>query len=315
MREKHPDDRLAGYWASAAAFASMTALWAFVVQGDSFYRSFPVLGVILPAATAFYLLAMPLLGYLVGSWRYQSSGGGGVANWAVKAIARAFNFIYSHLLIVLFTTAVATQHFLGWNVDQAVKTIDDNLFVIASRFAPWLAAYLAGFNLGRALGLTRWRRRQDQAGNSNAGPANARTGATFENDVAEKAEPPVFSHGRENLAADRTAGDAAHHPAAASREIGFRRDPVIGNPAAGSQARSPAFAAGLEETPAIGHMDSDQGSGFSKPAALYASPAAADDGSALAGAAHEAKSQFSAAHPAHHGSSFGGSRPSFDRLR
>ena len=44
---------------------------------------------------------------------------------------------------------MAFDYYLGWNIDSAVREIDDSIFDIASRFAPWVSAYLAGFNLGR----------------------------------------------------------------------------------------------------------------------------------------------------------------------
>jgi hypothetical protein len=43
-----------------------------------------------------------------------------------------------------------SDYFFGFNIDENIKRLDDRMFDMASRFAPWLSAYLAGFNLGRA---------------------------------------------------------------------------------------------------------------------------------------------------------------------
>ncbi len=172
VAQKHPDDRIGGYYASFLAFAGITALWAFIVREDAFYGSTPLFGVLVPVTTVVYLLTMPLIGYLIGRWRYDAADiNRGAFGFLGKGVARALNFAYSHLLIVLFTIAMVTDAFFNWNIDAAVETIDDNLFAVASRFAPWLAAYLAGFNLGRAMGLTAWRKRQ--AARDDLGPLTA----------------------------------------------------------------------------------------------------------------------------------------------
>lgn len=145
-----PHERRGGYLASAVAFAAVTALWAFLVREDPYYAMTRLFGFNLPVATVLYLSFMPLLGLLIGRWRYQATSAGGVGNYLSKSLARSAHFLYAHLLIVLFTVAMVTDRFLGWNIDESVRQIDDGLFDMASRFAPWLAAYLAGYNLGRA---------------------------------------------------------------------------------------------------------------------------------------------------------------------
>lgn len=140
-----------GYWTSALVFAGITALWAVIVRDDPYYRLTDLFGVRIPAMLIAYLLLMPLCGVIVGAWRYQSPHRDGVLGLAAKLAARAVQFTYVHLLIVLFTVAMATDYFLGLNIDEQVKTIDDRMFDLAARFAPWVAAYLTGFNIGRAL--------------------------------------------------------------------------------------------------------------------------------------------------------------------
>ena len=160
-----PDSWIGGYVTSFIIFSAITALWAFVVRGDDFYRLIPVFCFNIPATTLFYLLFMPLIGFVAGRWRYAASGGDRSYSLS-KALAEGLHFTYSHLLIVLFTLAMAAEAFFGWNLDNAVREIDDRFFDIASRFAPWLAAYLAGFNLGRAAGLSRLRTRPTVSGAS-----------------------------------------------------------------------------------------------------------------------------------------------------
>ncbi|MEO1013557.1 MAG: hypothetical protein AAFX08_00055 [Pseudomonadota bacterium] len=157
------DDRIGGYFMSAATFAGITGLWAMVVRDDQFYQMTELFGVTLPATTAGYLTSMPIIGYIMGRWPYEATGGRGLG-WLGKFGARALNFTYSHLLIVLFTVAMASKAFLNWDLDSAVQAIDDSMFDLASRFAPWLAAYLGGFNLGRANGLSNWRKRSGGVG-------------------------------------------------------------------------------------------------------------------------------------------------------
>lgn len=139
-----------GYLSSAAAFAGITALWAVIVRTDPYYRLIDLFGARVPAAMIAYLVLMPLAGFLIGRWRYQAHNGA-FAGLAPKLIARLIHFTYVHLLIVLFTVAMATDYFLGLNIDNQIRAIDDRMFDLAARFAPWLAAYLAGYNLGRAL--------------------------------------------------------------------------------------------------------------------------------------------------------------------
>ncbi|MGF1543345.1 MAG: hypothetical protein ACFB00_02355 [Parvularculaceae bacterium] len=164
MAVKDPDDRIGGYVASFLAFAGITALWAFLVRDDNFYSTMTIAGVSLPVITVAYLFTMPALGFMIGQWRYHERDGRRPLGFLGKGVARALNFVYSHLLIVLFTVAIVTDRFLAWNIDDAIRQIDDNLFDVASRFAPWVAAYLAGFNLGRAAGLRAWRRRRAALG-------------------------------------------------------------------------------------------------------------------------------------------------------
>ena len=136
-----------GYWSSALIFAGITALWAWIVREDPYYAMTSLLGLKLPAATAFYLSVMPIVGFIGGRWRYETSVEGRESSWLAKTFARTIHFLYSHLLLALFTAAMISEYFFGVNIDDAVKRIDDNMFDMASRFAPWLAA----FNIGRAL--------------------------------------------------------------------------------------------------------------------------------------------------------------------
>lgn len=140
-----------GYLSSALIFAAITGLWAFIVREDPYYAMTELLGLRLPVATVFYLTVMPLIGFLGGRWRYETSEGA-EGSWLGKFFARAVHFLYSHLLIALFTAAMISDYFFGFNIDENIKRIDDRMFDMASRFAPWLSAYLAGFNLGRAAG-------------------------------------------------------------------------------------------------------------------------------------------------------------------
>lgn len=143
------DDRAGGYLISAIVFSAITALWAWIVRDDPYYSMTQLLGLQLPIATVFYLTIIPLLGFGFGQWHYQANGAPGAGMWIAKVAARSFHFMYSHILIVMFTLAMAADHFWGLNMDSAVRGIDDSIFDIASRFAPWLSAYLAGYNLGR----------------------------------------------------------------------------------------------------------------------------------------------------------------------
>jgi hypothetical protein len=149
-----PGERVGGYLASAAAFAGITAAWAFIVRDDAYYQWTELFGFRLPIATVAYLVTMPIAGFVLGRWRYQrrhvgSAGPGFIA----KLFARAIQFTYAHSLLVLFTAAMMTDYFLGLNIDDQIRSIDDRMFDLGARFAPWLSAYLAGFNLGRAAGL------------------------------------------------------------------------------------------------------------------------------------------------------------------
>lgn len=146
-----------GYLTSAVVFALITALWAAIVRNDPFYRLVDVSGVRVPLTMAAYLVAMPLAGFLLGSWRFERAHNGGAIGYAGKLVARAVHFIYAHFLIVLFTLAMAADRFFGLNVDSQIKGLDDGMFDLAARFAPWLAAYLAGFNIKRALRTRRVR--------------------------------------------------------------------------------------------------------------------------------------------------------------
>ena len=190
-----------GYLTTAAVFAGMTALWAVIVRNDPYYRITDLFGARVPATMIAYLMLMPLAGFLIGRWRYHAPHRGGAAGYALKLGARFIHFTYVHLLIVLFTVAMATEYFLGLNIDEQVRRLDDRMFEIAARFAPWLAAYLAGFNLGRAL-----RREPALAGedipfegverfeDASAPASRERSEPVFE--AAEKAEPaaPARTH-------------------------------------------------------------------------------------------------------------------------
>lgn len=139
-----------GYLTSALIFAGLTAIWAIIVRADPYYRLTDIAGVRLPVTMLAFLVGMPLIGFLIGRWRYHLPHQGGALTFAGKLVARGVHFTYAHTLIVLFTVAMIMEAFLGLNIDQQVKAIDDRMFAAAARFAPWLCAYLAGFNLGRS---------------------------------------------------------------------------------------------------------------------------------------------------------------------
>jgi hypothetical protein len=138
-----------GYIASGLIFAGVTALWAFIVRDDPFYRLTDLFGVRVPAMLAIYLGLMPLAGFIVGRWRYDR-GRGGFAGFTAKLGARALHFTYAHSLIVLFTIAMLAETWLGLDLKAQVKQVDDRMFDVAARYAPWVAAYLTGYNFGRA---------------------------------------------------------------------------------------------------------------------------------------------------------------------
>jgi len=140
-----------GYLTSALVFAGITGLWAVIVRNDPYYRLIDFFGARVPATMIAYLVLMPLAGLLIGRWRYYGPHAGGAAGYAGKLFARFVHFTYVHLLIVLFTVAMATDYFFNLNIDAQIRSIDDRMFDLAARFAPWLAAYLTGFNLGRAM--------------------------------------------------------------------------------------------------------------------------------------------------------------------
>ncbi|MDZ7628238.1 MAG: hypothetical protein U5J99_07485 [Parvularculaceae bacterium] len=147
--ERHGRELTGGYIASGLIFAGVTALWAFVVREDPYYRLTDLFGARVPAMMIAYLALMPLMGFIIGRWRYDQ-GRGGFTSFAAKLGARALHFTYAHSLIVLFTAAMLAEAWLGLNLDDQVKRFDDRTFDLAARFAPWLAAYLAGYNFGRA---------------------------------------------------------------------------------------------------------------------------------------------------------------------
>jgi hypothetical protein len=146
---RHGRELSGGYIASGLIFAAVTALWAFIVRDDPFYRLTDLFGVRVPAMLAVYLGVMPVAGFIIGRWRYDR-GRGGFARFTAKLGARALHFAYAHSLIVLFTAAMLAETWLGLDLDDQVKQFDDRMFDFAARFAPWLAAYLTGFNFGRA---------------------------------------------------------------------------------------------------------------------------------------------------------------------
>lgn len=139
-----------GYLTSALIFAGFTALWAVIVRNDPYYRLVDVLGARVPLTMLIYLVAMPFAGFLIGRWRYEAAHHGAAPGYLGKVVARGVHFVYAHSLLVIFTVAMATDYFLGMNIDEQIRRLDDRMFDLAARFAPWLAAYLAGFNLGRA---------------------------------------------------------------------------------------------------------------------------------------------------------------------
>ncbi len=149
LESRYGRELVGGYVASGLIFAGVTALWAFIVRDDPYYRLTDLFGARVPALMIAYLVLMPLLGLVIGRWRYDH-GAGGVARFGAKLGARALHFAYAHSLIVLFTAAMLAETWFGLNIDDQIKRIDDRLFELAARFAPWLAAYLAGFNFGRA---------------------------------------------------------------------------------------------------------------------------------------------------------------------
>ncbi|MEO0399662.1 MAG: hypothetical protein AAF224_09640 [Pseudomonadota bacterium] len=273
-RKDRLDDRFGGYVTSFIAFSVITGLWAFIVRGDVFYGTTPLFGFQIPAATIAYLTTMPLFGFIAGRWRYEAPETGfGVG----KSLARGLNFVYSHLLIVLFTTAMVVQAFFGLNIDATVEAIDDSLFDVASRFAPWLAAYLAGFNLGRASGLLGARTREAAEAR-----ANRRSGRLFEDaDVSD--ERDAFSNaaagapkGPEDIEKNRTDNryDAERN---AAEPFAFKRDPALfdadGNRRAAPAPNEPTLTASRDAAPASREAPAG------KPAALLSRRAA--DGAAL----------------------------------
>lgn len=199
-----------GYLTSALVFAGITALWAVIVRNDPYYRLVDLFGARVPATMIAYLVLMPLAGFLIGRWRYSAPHKGGAAGYAGKLAARFVHFTYVHLLIVLFTVAMATDYFLGLNIDEQIRKLDDRMFDLAARFAPWLAAYLAGFNLGRAM-----------RGRESVPPAGADEYATF-GDEAEK--EPARKHkqrkGREALQRAEPIVEPPVLPKAEASELG-----------------------------------------------------------------------------------------------
>lgn len=211
---QNPIENVSGYIASFVIFTIITALWVFIVRDDDFYQTTKIFGYALPATTVFYLLTMPALGFLAGRWRfYQASVG--LAGTAPRILARLLQFAYSHILIVLFTAAMLTETLLGWNIDDAVRELDDQLFDIASRFAPWLSAYLAGFNLGRATGLSAWLKSADHGSIIDSHPGTAFAAEGFA-DAQDDHEPALGDN-----------HDAPH--AAPTAHYGQRREPVFGD--------------------------------------------------------------------------------------
>ncbi len=146
---RHGRELAGGYIASGLIFAGVTALWAFIVRDDPYYRLTDLFGARVPAMMIAYIALMPLAGFFIGRWRYDR-GAGGLTRFAAKLGARALHFTYAHSLIVLFTAAMLAETWFGLNVDDQIKKFDDRMFDLAARFAPWLAAYLAGYNFGRA---------------------------------------------------------------------------------------------------------------------------------------------------------------------
>jgi hypothetical protein len=192
IEEVRHGEPASGYIGSALIFIGLTALFAVIVRDDPFYRS-PLFGLPAPAAAVSFLILMPLAGFLIGHWRYDRRHHGGSLAFAGKLIARGVHFTYAHFLIVLFAVAAATDYFLGLNLDEQVKAIDDRSFDFAARFAPWLCAYLAGFNLGRAMRIARDMRHVE-------GVAGAETSGGF---VAEEAAPVVVEAPKKNLKAKK----------------------------------------------------------------------------------------------------------------
>jgi hypothetical protein len=118
---------------------------------------------------------------LIGRWRYEAAHHGAAPGYLGKVVARGVHFAYAHSLLVIFTVAMATDYFLGMNIDEQIRRLDDRMFDLAARFAPWLAAYLAGFNLGRAT-----RRDAHDAGSAPAPGDAAHFGAAVEAPAPKK---------------------------------------------------------------------------------------------------------------------------------
>jgi hypothetical protein len=167
-----------GYLASAGAFAAITAAWALMTRDDVFYGDVDIGGFAIPATMIAYLVAMPLVGFLVGRWRYEHHDGASPA-LLPKLGARAVHFVYAHLLLVLFTAAMAAEAVFGANLDAQVRAIDAGAFDLAERFTPWLAAYLTGFNLGRYA-------RANKAG---AGRTSAPFAGAYDDAASARGEP------------------------------------------------------------------------------------------------------------------------------
>ncbi len=228
---RHGRELSGGYIASALIFAGVTALWAFIIRDDPFYRLTDLFGVRVPAMLAIYLGLMPLAGFVIGRWRYDR-GRGGFARFTAKLGARALHFTYAHSLIVLFTAAMLAETWFGINVDEQVKRFDDRMFEIAARFAPWLAAYLTGYNFGRAtvagLGPAAPLRNADAAVFIEAPPVQAPAEAPAEFPLRQGAgrAEPVFadadpSRETKTPRPRQTASGLAIEAAPAAQEPGF----------------------------------------------------------------------------------------------
>lgn len=224
-----------GYLMSALVFAGITALWAVIVRSDPYYRLIEFFGARVPATMIAYLALMPLAGFLIGRWRYDGRHTGAAAGYAGKLVARFVHFTYVHLLIVLFTVAMATDYFLGLNIDDQIRKIDDRMFDTAARFAPWLAAYLTGFNLGRAMRRT-----------SNAPPAADEEHPDFSASNEEKtARKAKAEKGRRGKRAEPTLEHSAIPPGGPNDRGDLELSPAP--PAALTGSGLPSASAGIAD--------------------------------------------------------------------
>lgn len=137
-----------GYLFSAFCFALLAAVWAVMVRDDPYYRATNVFGAHLPAALILSVTAAPVAGFAFGRWRYDRPLS--LIGAIFAAPARLAQAVYAHALLVAMTVAAIAVFANGATLAGASPPLDTTALV---RWAPWIAAYVAGFNLGRAATL------------------------------------------------------------------------------------------------------------------------------------------------------------------